>query len=123
MSLPSTGPTELEDLRVTVQRRGAATVVKLAGSANMVVSSALRDQLVGLVDEHTSQLVLDLTELEFINSVGLGAIIAAHLRCRRHNGVVKVVGPRPAIHDLLSVTRLTHLFPVHASVEAALASN
>jgi hypothetical protein len=37
--------------------------------------------------------------------------------------VVKVVAPRPAIQDILTVTKLTHLFPVHPSVEAALASN
>jgi anti-sigma B factor antagonist len=123
MSHSGVDPTELEDLRVTIQRHGAATVVKLSGSAHMMVSSALRDQLVGLVDENTHELVLDLADLEFINSVGLGAIIAAHLRCRHHNGVVKVVAPRPAIHELLAVTKLTHLFPVHASVEDALASN
>jgi anti-sigma B factor antagonist len=123
MSQFGVGPSELEDLRVSIERHGPATVVKLSGSAHMVVSSALRDQLVGLVDENTRELVLDLADLEFINSVGLGAIIAAHLRCRRHNGVVKVVAPRPAIHELLAVTKLTHLFTVHASVEAALASN
>ena len=123
MSQAGVGPADLQDLRVSIQRRGTAAVVKLSGSAHMVVSSALRDQLVGLVDDNTNELVLDLADLEFINSVGLGAIIAAHLRCRRHNGVVKVVAPRPAIHELLAVTKLTHLFPVHASVEAALASN
>lgn len=123
MSQNGIGPAELEDLHVSVERRGPATVVKLSGSAHMVVSSALRDRLVGLVDENTRELVLDLADLEFINSVGLGAIIAAHLRCRRHNGVVKVVAPRPAIHEILQVTKLTHLFTVHPSVEAALSSN
>jgi hypothetical protein len=34
-----------------------------------------------------------------------------------------VVAPRPAIHELLTVTKLTHLFPVHPSIDAALASD
>jgi anti-sigma B factor antagonist len=123
MSHHGVDPMDLADLRMTIERHGPATVVKLSGSAHMVVSNSLRDRLVSLVDENTRELVLDLADLEFINSVGLGAIIAAHLRCRHHNGVVKVVAPRPAIHELLAVTKLTHLFPVHPTVEAALASN
>lgn len=109
------------ELHIEIDRRGAAAIVRLAGSAHMVVANDLRDQLVALVDEGLYQMVLDMTDLEFINSVGLGAIIAAYLRCRRHNGVVSVVAPRPAIREILSVTKLTHLFPVHASVNEALA--
>ncbi|GMV97660.1 MAG: STAS domain-containing protein [Phycisphaerae bacterium] len=111
------------ELRMNVEHRGPVAVVKLAGSAHMDVTSKLRDQLVGIVDEKTSDLVLDLADLDFINSVGLGAIIAAYLRCRRRNGGVKVVAPKPAIQEILTVTKLTSLFPVHPSVDAALASN
>lgn len=121
-SFPSR-PSCSEELRVDIDRRGPVAVVKLAGSAHMDVSNSLRDQLVGLIDDNTQQLVLDLADLEFINSVGLGAIIAAHLRCRRYNGVVKVVAPKPAIQELLCVTKLISLFSVHPSVDAALASN
>ncbi len=110
------------ELRVEVERRDRAAIVKLAGNAHMGVSNALQDQLVELIDENTPELVLDMTDLEFINSVGLGAIIAAHLRCRHHNGAVKIVSPRPAIEELLKVTRLTRILPVHPSVESALAS-
>lgn len=117
------GPSDeapLGDLSVNVYRRGPVAVVKLAGSANMIVSTHLREQLLDLVNDETSNIVLDLADLDFINSVGLGAIIAAYLRCRRHNGAVKVVAPKPAIQELLSVTKLTSLFPIHASVDSAL---
>ena len=108
--------------RLDVERRGNATIVKFAGSANMEVSSDLREQLIELVDDQFVQLVLDMSELEFICSVGLGAIIAAHLRCRHCNGVVKLVDPKPAIRELLEVTRLTKLFDLYDSVDSALAA-
>jgi anti-sigma B factor antagonist len=113
-------PSQSGNLSVDVDHRGTVAIVKLAGSADMDVTGHLREQLVGLVDENTSNLVLDLADLDFINSVGLGAIIAAYLRCRRHNGAMKVVAPKPAIQELLSVTKLTSLFPVHISVDSAL---
>ena len=118
MSPPS--PAEL--LSVEVSKRGSTTIAKLIGSANMVDSSDLKDQLLSLVEASSGRLVLDLSELEFISSVGLGGIIAAHLRCRHHNGSVELAAPQPDILELLAVTNLTSLFPIHESVEAALAS-
>src|SRR5262249_55468693 len=101
--------------------QGAAKVVHLAGAASMDTGTELRDRLLELLDPGTRLLVLDLSNLEFINSVGLGGIVAAHLRCRRIDGEIHLAAPQPAIRELLHVTRLTKLFPIHESVEAAMA--
>ncbi len=108
------------DLKIEIDRRGDVAVVTLVGSAHMNVSTDLRDQLVELADETTRQLVIDLSDLEFISSLGLGGIVAAHLRSRKNNGSVELVNPRPEIRDLLSVTQLTRLFPIYDSVDAAI---
>jgi anti-anti-sigma factor len=101
---------------------GATKIVRVAGSASMETGNELRDRLVGLLEPNTRHLILDLTELEFINSVGLGGIIAAHLRCRRAEGEILLAAPQPAIRELLDVTRLTKLFSIHDSVDSALAA-
>lgn len=111
------------ELRLEVERRGSTAIVKLAGAAHMDVFNTLRDQLLSLIDESTPQLVLDLSDLDFINSAGLGALIAAHRRCQHHKGAVKLVAPQPAIEEILTVTKLTRILPVHPSVDAALASS
>jgi anti-sigma B factor antagonist len=109
--------------QIEVDRRGLIAVVKLAGSVNMDVCDQVRDRLIEIVDDHpTTRLVLDLSGLDFICSVGLGGIIAAHLRCRHHNGGVRLVSPRPDIMELLSVTKLTTLFPIDDTVAAAIAA-
>jgi anti-sigma B factor antagonist len=109
-----------ETLTIDVQRRGQTVIAKLAGYANMETSSELQDRLVGLIDEQTRQLILDLSELEFISSPGLGALIAAHLQCRHNKGVVKLIEPKPPIMKLLEVTKLNKLFPIFDSVDAAI---
>jgi anti-sigma B factor antagonist len=119
MSNPSS---PAEALRIDVEHRGNIAVMKLSGSANMDVSGILQDRLYELVDSPIEQLVVDLSGLEFVSSVGLGAIIAAHLRCRHHRCVVKLVAPQPRILELLDVTKLTRLFPIHRSVEEAVTS-
>ena len=87
----------------------------------MDVATDLQEQLIELVEAPTGRLVLDMSGLEFVSSVGLGAIVAAHLRGRHHNCEVRLVRPRAKILELLEVTKLTKLFPIYESIEAALA--
>ena len=117
MASPSSDPLQIE-----IASRGSATVVKLIGSANMDVSAGLRDRLVTLVENQTEPLILDLTELRFISSVGLGGIIAAHLRCRHTKKEIRLVAPQPAIQELLEITKLSKLFNIYPTVDAAIAS-
>ncbi len=118
--MPSNSPGEL--LRLDVEPRGDALVARLVGSANMINAADLQDQLFAIVDRKPSHLVLDLSQLAFINSVGLGGIIAAHVRSRRQKGVISIAAPTPDILELLRVTNLTRLFPVYDSVDDAIAS-
>ncbi len=115
-------PPSTEQLKLEVEPRGDAMVVRMVGSANMVAAADLKDQLLDLVARGPRRIVLDMSRLAFICSVGLSGIIAAHLRCRRNKGEITVAAPPPDILDLLRVTNLTRLFPVHPSVEAALAA-
>ncbi len=101
---------------------GATKIVRVAGSASMDSGNELRDRLVSMIEADTRHLILDLADLEFINSVGLGGIIAAHLRCRRADGEILLAAPQPAIRELLDVTRLTKLFSIHDTVDSALAA-
>ncbi len=111
-----------ESLRLEVEHRGSALVARLIGSANMVTASDLQDDLFALLERAPGRIVLDLSGLAFINSVGLGGIIAAHVRCHRQNRTIALAAPSPEILELLRLTNLTRLFPVYDSVEAALAN-
>lgn len=110
------------ELRVEVARKGPALIYKLAGSAGMNVATDLKDRLLDQVDSSTRQLIIDLSDLDFISSVGLGGIIAAHIRCCHQNTVIKLVNPQPSIRQMLEVTKLEVLFPIHRSVDEALAA-
>jgi anti-sigma B factor antagonist len=107
---------------IEVERRAEAAVVRLAGSCTMTASDRLAQSLVSLATERPKLIVVDLGRLDFIESTGLGAIVAGFLRCRRHEGEVRLVGPAPEIAHLLEVTRLNQLFRVHPSVDEAIRS-
>jgi len=106
-----------------VERRGDAAVVHLSGSCTMGESARLTETLVSLASEPVKLIVVDMACLDFIESTGLGGIIAGHLRCRRNQGEVRLAGPVPSICHLLELTRLNQLFRVTKTVEEALRAN
>ena len=113
-------PDDEKPLELNVEDRGRAAVVRITGSAGMNEAEGLRRDLEQLASRAIPVIVLDLSDMEFISSLGLGAIISAHLKCRHHNGQIRLVKPRPAVLKLLETTRLTKLFPVYQTVEQAL---
>jgi len=110
------------DLVLDVQRVGSAAVVHLRGSAGMSEADQLKTHLEKLVDEAVALIVLELSEMDFICSNSLGAIISAHVRSRHHNGQIRLVNPQPPVLRLLETTRLTSLLPIFPSLDQALVS-
>ncbi len=102
-----------------VERTPNDAVVRLSGSCTMLVAGQLGECLLRLVSESVRLIILDMSGLDFIESTGLGGIVSGYLRLRRSQGELRIVGPPPAIRQLLELTRLTQLFTLHESVEAA----
>jgi len=115
MSTPADKP-----LSLTTTRQGDAVIVKVSGAVSMSEAERFRMSLEGLASERIPLIVLDLSEMVFISSLGLGAIISGHLKCRHHRGQIKLVQPTPPVRELLETTRLTKLFGIYDSVEQAL---
>jgi anti-anti-sigma factor len=86
----------------------------------MEACDQLQSELIQLVEQPADPLVLDLSELTFICSLGLGALIDTYLRAASKS-TVRVVSPNPNIRALLEVTKLVKLFPPYDSVENAIA--
>lgn len=110
-----------DSLQLDVQQLDEATVVRLRGAAGMYDAERLQDRLEQLTEADPGQMVLDLTELAFISSQGLGALVAVQSRRRRQGRPLKLVRPQPPVRQVLEMTRLTQLFPIYDSTQAALA--
>ena len=106
---------------MNITTRDNAVVLAVAGSVSMTDAERLQEKLEQIAAERVPIIVLDLREMDFICSVGLGAIIVGHLKCRHHAGQVRLVSPVPSVRELLETTRLTKLFDIYDSVEEALA--
>ena len=110
-----------KQFRMDVTDRGNAVVLAVIGSVSINDADQLRKKLEELAAGQVPVIVLDLKKMDFICSLGLGAIIVGHLKCRHHAGKVRIACPAPAVREILETTRLTKLFDIYDNVEDALA--
>ncbi|MBS3733950.1 MAG: STAS domain-containing protein [Phycisphaerae bacterium] len=113
-------PDNEESLGLEVERHGRAAVVHVRGSVGLGEAAGLRKQLCDLCDAQCHPVVLDLEQMYFIASAGLGAMVEAHLKLRHHEGQLRLLKPQPSIRRLFETTRLTKLFPMYEDAGAAL---
>jgi anti-sigma B factor antagonist len=68
----------------------------------------------------SSRLVIDFSELDFIDSTGLGVLIVARNHAQTHGGSVSLVSPPPLVRRLLGATRLQQVFSIYDRLDEAL---
>ena len=108
---------------VTTAGDGNIQLFGLGGSLDIATSPSLRATLMEAADRAKHEIVVDLTQLEFLDSTGLGALIGAHKRAAEHGGSVRLVAQEGQILRLLRITGLLDVFSVYPTVDAALADD
>jgi anti-sigma B factor antagonist len=85
-------------------------------------ASSLNEELHKLIDAGKNKVVVDLGEVKFMNSSGLGMLIGALTTVRNAGGNLKLARASDKIQSLLVVTKLVSVFDHHDTVEEALSS-
>ena len=107
---------------IDVKDSGKVTVVAPRGDVDMAVADELRLRLAGLVDAGKSRLVLDLAAVMYIDSSGLGALVAAMKHARAAGGDINVCMLENDVRGLFEMTRLNKVMAVHATRQDAIAA-
>ncbi|HKA82709.1 MAG TPA: STAS domain-containing protein [Acidimicrobiales bacterium] len=107
-------------LRTEVSEIEGWTVVTVHGEIDVATSPALRERLIGLVNDGSAQLVLDLEAVDFLDSTGLGTIVSILKRTRSHGGDLRLVCTEARIRRLFEITGLDSAVPLHASLDDAI---
>ncbi|MGZ3498797.1 MAG: STAS domain-containing protein [Vulcanimicrobiaceae bacterium] len=102
------------------EHNGDALVFKLRGSLDLATAPSVRAALLEAADDGKHEIIVDLTQLEFLDSTGLGALIGAYRRAMEHQGRVALVVNDGPIARLLNITGLMRIFSVYHTVDAAL---
>jgi anti-sigma B factor antagonist len=92
---------------------GDVSVVDVAGRITLGEgSSALRDTLRDMVSKGQKKILLNLGEVSYIDSSGIGELVSAFTTVRNQGGDLKLLNLTKKVHDLLQITKLYTVFDV-----------
>jgi anti-anti-sigma factor len=98
---------------------GKVHIIKLAGRLDAVTANSLNVAGERCVGDGARHIVLDLGELQYISSAGLGSIVMLSKRLKGLGGSVSLCGVRGMVKEVFQVTGLFAIFKVFDSSEAA----
>jgi anti-sigma B factor antagonist len=104
-------------LDLDVAARGEWTVLTVRGDLDLATAPLLRQRIVGLVADGHRNVALDLTALDFLDSVGLGMVVASLKRIRAAGGQLFVAADEPRIRSLFELTGTATAVGLVESVE------
>lgn len=96
-----------------IRERAVGDVVVLDISGRITAmdgSGVLKDKVNSLVFEGKRSILMNLGDVSYIDSSGLGELVAAHTSVARAGGQIKLVNLTRRVHDLLAITRLVTVF-------------
>lgn len=99
-------------LTVTSSRDGGSEVLLLAGEIDLSTSHLLVEAIDGAIEQGASRVVLDFGDVTFVNSTGLGAMVAATKRLRQTGGDLVLRRFRGIPASALATTGLDHFFTI-----------
>jgi anti-sigma B factor antagonist len=99
-------------------RADGVAVLQLVGKLNMVSAGPLRKQIADLVEQGHSRVAIDLGEMEFLDSSGLGALISGLKSTRQAGGDLRIAAPNEQARLVLSLTGMERVLPPYPDVES-----
>lgn len=85
-------------------------------------TSDLKEKIKTLTANGMKRIVLDLSDVTFINSTGLGSLISSLTSVRSVGGDLRLAGVNEKVHNLFVITKLATVFDMHKNVELAVSS-
>jgi anti-sigma B factor antagonist len=107
-------------ISTSVQHVDGIAVLAVGGVVDLATSATLEEVVAGLVDERPVALIIDLSEVTFLASVGLQILVATHEKVSP-SARYAVVAAGPVTARPIQLTRLDDVFPLHATLDDALA--
>lgn len=109
------------ELAVSRHSVGGVPVVAVSGEVDVYSAPALKESLTALFQSGVYTVVVDLSDVAFLDSTGLGALVEARSTTTDAGGELPLVCSQERILKLFAITGLDGVFSIHSSVDEAVA--
>ena len=110
-------------MKVSTRDIGPITVVDLSGKITIGEGDVvLREKVHELLEGGRSKILLNLEKVSYMDSAGIGELVACYKHAIEKEGTVKLLNPSGKVYDLLQLTKLEEVFETYRDEKDALVS-
>ncbi|TDQ36718.1 STAS domain-containing protein [Aureibacillus halotolerans] len=95
-------------------------LVRLTGEVDAFTAPKLREALLPLTEQEGAEVIVDLTDVSYMDSTGLGVFIGALKSAKKNNGNIKLTGMNKRVERLFTITGLTEVLEIDNSMRGEL---
>jgi anti-sigma B factor antagonist len=92
-------------------------VITVSGEVDLATSPNLDSEIIAAIESGTNSVVIDLTDVSFMDSSGLGVIVRGLKRCREADKELDLVITNERVLKVFGITGLDQVIPIHDSLE------
>ena len=108
---------------IQIKKTDDITVIKIL--ENKLYQNAVtpfKEKMIDLLDQGNKKIIIDLSDVDVMNSSGLGILITAVTILKDNNGALRLINVSDRINNLLKITKLTTVFEIAESYDQAIKS-
>jgi anti-sigma B factor antagonist len=103
-----------------MDRDDGIRILKLAGRMDLDGADVIRKQLSAATSGHGVRVIMDLAEVNFMSSIGIGMIVRTATAVQKQHGNMVLLDPQPVVWMALEKTHIPEIISVHLRLEDAL---
>ncbi len=107
---------------ISMREVGQVAVVNLSGRMDLNSGTMLKEEMKKLFERNVTNIHLNMTAVEFINSSGLGSLVSLMKEIRLLKGRMTMSNLASYVKEIFDITQLSHIFEIFATEEEALSS-
>ena len=107
-------------MKITEDKHDDVTVCMIEGEINITTSPDLRKAFDALIKNNVGKVVVDLTNVSYIDSSGLATLVEMFQRLKKIGGRLRFAGMNQKIRSIFEITKLHKLFEICDTLDAAL---
>ncbi|MBW7856842.1 MAG: STAS domain-containing protein [Leptonema sp. (in: Bacteria)] len=115
-------PIQLNDLVISEQTDSGVRIIKFSGRITNSNSYELNHNFQKILDDENYNIIIDLSELEYVNSTGVAIIFTLFYKATEKNGQVCIGGVHPFLNKVFSLMSLPDGLKVHNDLKSAISS-
>ncbi len=108
-------------LKITNTIKDNVAILSINGEVDMFSSPQARNAIMELVKKRVPRVIVELSEVSYMDSSGVATLIEGLQLCQKYNGLLVVAGLRDNVREVFELTRLDKIFQIYPDVETAAA--